>query len=63
MKRMRKAQRIRAEVARGQEDRSQVRVWAGIDISCLTTLLPEIEALVPDLDKDVPLSPPGNFFY
>lgn len=52
LKKLRKAQRIREQVAQGGEDRSQVRVWDGIDTQFPLAVVQAAEDLVLDLGKD-----------
>lgn len=61
LKRMRKAQRLREEIAKGKEDRSHQRVWPGLSLEGITELLKSSEDMVPDLDQlllaDAPAAP------
>ena len=52
LKKLRKAQRIREQVAQGLEDRSQVRVWEGIDLTFASELVRSAEDMVLDLGKN-----------
>lgn len=52
LKKLRKAQRIREQVAQGGEDRSQVRMWDGVDSTLCANILRAAEDLVLDLGKD-----------
>lgn len=52
LKKLRKAQRIREQVAQGGEDRSQVRLWDGIDTQFPLAVVRSAEDLVLDLGKD-----------
>jgi hypothetical protein len=52
LKKLRKAQRIREQVAQGGEDRSQVRVWAGIDMQFVSDVVRSAEDMVLDLGKN-----------
>lgn len=46
LKRMRKAQRLREEIANGAEDRSLKRVWPSIPLNNLLLIVKEVESLV-----------------
>lgn len=52
LKKLRKAQRIREQVAQGGEDRSQVRLWDGIDMQLPLAVVRSAEDLVLDLGQD-----------
>jgi len=52
LKKLRKAQRIREQVAQGGEDRSQVRLWDGIDMQLPLAVVHGAEDLVLDLGQD-----------
>jgi hypothetical protein len=52
MKKLRKAQRIRELVAQGGEDRSQSRVWEGLDLQYVAEVVRGAEDLVLDLGKN-----------
>jgi hypothetical protein len=52
MKKLRKAQRIRELVAQGGEDRSQNRVWEGLDLQYVAEVVRGAEDLVLDLGKN-----------
>eukprot|EP00981_Chlorochromonas_danica_P015535 scaffold13008_cov159-Ochromonas_danica.AAC.2 len=50
LKKLRKAQRIRDDVAKGKEDTSQRRLWPGLELSTETiSIVTSAEDLVPDL--------------
>eukprot|EP01038_Epipyxis_sp_PR26KG_P008846 gene8846-11937_t len=49
LKRLRKAQRIREEVAAGQEDKSVSRVWPSIALSAMVDVIHLAESMVSDL--------------
>jgi hypothetical protein len=54
LKRMRKAQRLRDEIANGGEDRSLQRVWPSIPLNNLLSIVKEVESLVqPPEEKEV----------
>lgn len=52
LKKLRKAQRIREQVAQGAEDRSQSRLWEGVDATLCADILRAAEDLVLDLGTD-----------
>lgn len=51
LKRLRKAQRLRAEVAAGGQDRSHERQWPSVDLNPLKTALKGAEDLIPNLEQ------------
>jgi hypothetical protein len=58
LKRMRKAQRLRKEVAAGSSDRSVERIWPPISVEPLVGCLKAAEDLVPDLIPSAASSAP-----
>ncbi len=53
LKKLRKAQRIREDVAKGKEDISQKRLWAGIMLAeDVVAIITSAEDMVPDLGSD-----------